>query len=409
MVKLVLNGLKSGKARLACAVVGIATAVGALVFTTSLIATNNAQAPSAARKACVPWAAWQTEGLRIGFGPRGKPDGVGAAVPRGPRSASGERGVECGTSPDLVLKALSLTVDYRPGGHVLQGPPMMALMAAAPKENPYGAVKLTEGRWVDERADEPEVVCVKEAMRRFGKAAPALGETLKFVGRKGTMSARIVGYLTGDRLPAEFPYVLANAAAFGRLAGEKAGRVRFYRSVPAEADVLKPTSESVIARFKADEQKRMDFAKPLLLAAAFLTALSLLVNSLLLSVEARRATFATLRVLGMTRSGVVGLVTIEAVLSAALGWIVGVLAAIGALSLFVAADAAAFPAGLALDVSRIRVTLAALPILVVLAVLFALRPALKVRPMDAAARRPVPRRRGMAITFACGFAAFVAV
>ena len=390
ILKTVIRGIGNGKARFACAAVGIALAVGSLVFTTSLVATNNAQAPDAARKACAPWSAWQVEGI------------------------------ERGQQPDLLLDTLSLTVDYRPGGHVLQGPPMRALLAKAPAENPYGAVRLTQGRWVDENSAAREVVCVKGAMRRFGQAAPALGETLKFIGRKGTMSAKIVGYLEGSKLPREFPYVFANAAAFAALAEEKKGRVAFYREgvwagregtpcTGTSGTVLTADSPEVVAAFKADEQKRMDYAKPLLLVAAFLTALSLLVNSLLLSVEANRPTLATLRVLGLTRTGVVGFVMIEAIVSAVIGWIVGVAGAIGALSAWVASDAAAFPAGMALDVSRIRLTLFILPVVVAFAVLFALRPALKVRPMDAAARRPVSRRLGMTVTFACGFAAFAAV
>jgi hypothetical protein len=43
------------------------------------------------------------------------------------------------------------------------------------------------------------------------------------------------------------------------------------------------------------------------------------------------------------------------------------------------------------------------------AALFALCPALSVRPLDVAEERPRRRRRGMAVAFACGFAAFVAV
>jgi len=378
--------MREGKARFACAVLGVALAVGALVFTTSLVATNNAQAPDAARKACAPWAAWE----------------VG------------------GTGGDLVLETHGLTIDYRPGGHVLQGPPMRALLARAPKENPYGAVTLMEGRWVDETERVREVVCVKSAMRRFGAAAPALGETVKFVGRVGTMSAKIVGYLDGAKLPRAFPTVFANGSAFEGLKGEKKETVAFYRTVPGNpcasagregtpGTILMPNTPSVIDTFKADDQKRMDYAKPLLLVAAFLTALSLLVNSLLLSVEAKRSTFATLRILGLTRFGVVGFVTKEAIVSALVGWIVGVAGAVGALALWVASDAATFPAGMALDFSRLRLTLFILPLIVSLAVLFALRPALSVRAMEATARRPVSRRLGMTITFACGFASFVAV
>ena len=60
VLEIVLAGLKRGKARFLCAVVGIAAATGAIVFMTSLVATNDAQAPFAAQGAAVPWAAWRT-------------------------------------------------------------------------------------------------------------------------------------------------------------------------------------------------------------------------------------------------------------------------------------------------------------------------------------------------------------
>jgi len=413
ILKLVIRGVRDGKARFLSAVLGVALAVGALVFMTSLVATNNAQAPDAARKACAPWFAWQTEDIQIGFPPRG--DRPQQSPQKGDRPQQ-EKGDRPQNRPaDLELKALSLTIDYRPGGHVLQGPPMRALLAKAPGDCPYDAVSLSEGRWVDESSTSNEIVCVRTAMRRFKSAEPKLGEQIKFVGKVGTMTAKIVGYLDGSKLPPQFPNIFANKGAFLKLSCEKIGSVRFYKkgdSPQLKGDcpqLLTAESESVIATFKADEQRRMDYAKPLLLIAAFLTALSLLVNSLLLSVEAKRTMFATLRILGLTRSGVVGFVTLEALVSSLVGWVMGVAGAVGALVLWVASDAAAFPAGMALDVSRIRLTLFVLPFIVLLAVLFALRPALKVRPMDATARRPVSRRLGMTVTFACGFAAFVAV
>ena len=69
-LRLMLRGLRRGKARFLCAVLGIAAAVGAVVFTFSLTATNAAQAPALARRATAPWAAWQFEGGRG----RGKAD-----------------------------------------------------------------------------------------------------------------------------------------------------------------------------------------------------------------------------------------------------------------------------------------------------------------------------------------------
>ena len=54
---LLLRGLARGKARFACAALGVAAAAGAVVFVFSLAASNAAQAPSLARRAAAPWAA----------------------------------------------------------------------------------------------------------------------------------------------------------------------------------------------------------------------------------------------------------------------------------------------------------------------------------------------------------------
>lgn len=380
--RLVLQERRKGKVRFVCAAAGIAVAVAAVVFTTSLTATNSAQAPLLAAKAAAPWKSWDVRSRNTS---ESKPP-----------------------TADCKLQTINLTIDYRPGGHVLQGPPLRAVMAKAPPLNPYAAVALAEGRWPDDATGEREVVCVRKAMQRFGAAAPALGEDLKFVGREGTMTAKIVGYLDGPvKLPPHFPNVLASQAVFEALAAEEHGEISFFRDVTKGA--LTPYVDEVANAYKGDEQRRMDYAKPLMIAAAILTALALLVNSLLLSVESNRKTLATLRMVGMTRAGVVKFVAIEALLAGFIGWLAGALAALCALVIYVAADATAFPTGAAFDVPRIFLTLAILPFVVVAAIFFALRPALKVRPMDSIALRPRSRRHGMVITFALGFAAFVAV
>lgn len=402
--RLLVDGLRRGKARFVCAIAGVAVASGVLVFITSLVATNNAQAPRVAEVACAPWGAWRLDGVQMRFG-RGRPSKAEIPTPAAPRPTHGAR-------PDLSLSAVALTIDYRPGGRVMQGPPMFALLAEAPPTNIYGAVALKEGRWINQDAAEAEVVCVRQALRRFGTApAPALGESLKFVGRKGTMTARIVGYLDGGKLPREFPGVFANRAAIAALAGEEMGVVSFYRRTPERhaPGMLTPASESVIASFRADEQRHMDYATPLLLVAALLAAVSLLVNSLLLSIEANRSTIAALRTVGMTRTGVIGLVVLESAFAGVVGWVVGVGGALAALFVYVAADAAAFPMGMAIDFGRIRMTAIVLPFVIALASIFAIAPALRVRAMDVAQRRPHRRRSGMAVAFGCGFAAFVAV
>ena len=56
--KTVLKSLLNGKARFICAVIGVAAAVGAVTFITSLSATNSAQAPYLAKEAVRPWNSW---------------------------------------------------------------------------------------------------------------------------------------------------------------------------------------------------------------------------------------------------------------------------------------------------------------------------------------------------------------
>ena len=75
------------KARHICATLGIAAAVGAVVFMQSLVATNDRQAVAMAERML-------------------------SAVP-----------VEAGA------KSVQLQLDFRPDGRVLQGPPMIAFAA----------------------------------------------------------------------------------------------------------------------------------------------------------------------------------------------------------------------------------------------------------------------------------------
>lgn len=433
---LMLRGLRTGKARFACAVAGMALAVGSVVFMSSFVSTNRAQAPELARRASAPWAAWKVEGVALGRGGRSgtppRPGGVSRPVSDEAPSSAGSRrprllGKPSPVDPhaDLSLRLVSLEVDYRQDGRVLQGPPMMALVASSPPENPYGSLRLAEGRWVDEAAAEPEIVCVRSSLQRFGKGKePPLGSEVVFVlrerrdrsgapGRGQTkLTARVVGYLDGEKLPPMFPGVFANGAALASLPSDCFGTVSFYADAAqagAGENVFTAESEAVVAGYTGDEQKRMDFATPLLLSAAVLTALALLVLSLLLSVESNRKTLTTLRTVGLTRAGVVRFVLCESLFAGLVGWTLGVGGALAALSLYVAADPVAFPTGAAFAWPRIRLTLVILPLVVGIAVLFALAPALRVRPMDASAGRPRTHRSGMAVTFALGFSAFVAV
>ena len=405
ILKTVLKSLARGKARFICAIVGVAAAVGAVTFVTSLSATNSAQAPYLAKEAVRPWSAWKIEG-EFGFGRRrgGKP-------PAARSEARTERKAPARISKcDLKMELIGATIDCRPGGRALQGPPMRAVIARSPAQNPYESTKLIEGRWVDLNSSSCEVVCTRNTLKRFrGEALAKVGDTVKFVGGAGTMSAKIVGFLDDQKLPMGFPSVFANNAAFDGFAGEKKGSISLWRDNVDGPGVLTPSSERVVESFKGDEQRRMDYARPLMLAAAILTALALLVNSLLLSVEANRGSLAILRTVGLTRFGVVRFAFAESLLSTCVGALSGVLLAALALCAYVSLDPVAFPAGVAFNFRIMAIAFGSALVIAPVAVLFALKSFLSVRALDASSIRPRSRRLGMAVAFAFGFGAFVAV
>ena len=323
------------KARHICAVLGVAAAVGAVVFVRSLAATNDHQASAVAKRllAAVP-----------------VPDGAQIA---------------------------RFALDFRPEGRVMQGPPLMACVATKPGVK--GAV-VTKALFAQRRLKPPPV-----------------GTELVFVGRRGAYRIPLTGVIDWARPARGYPNVFISPEAAAEI---NEGWSPWERK---DAASLAPT-------FMSDTGRHMDRAKPLLLWAAALTALCLLVNSLLLSVEARRHETAILRMIGMTRTGVAMRIAAESLAMAAVGAAIGCAAGTATLAAFVAADADTFPMGLALDVRGIAATALLTPVVAAAAALFALRTALGVKPLEAASNRS-PRRRpiGMLIAFACGFGAFVAV
>ena len=126
------------RARHICAVLGIAAAAGAVVFTQSLVATNDAQAVAIAERLI-------------------------KAVP-----------------VDADARTVQLQLDFRPDGRVLQGPPMMAYAATRPG------------------LDGALVTKALFAQRRV-KNLPAIGEELTLVGRKGAYRVKLAGYLAWER------------------------------------------------------------------------------------------------------------------------------------------------------------------------------------------------------------------
>ena len=144
------------KARHICAVLGIAAAVGAVVFTQSLVETNDAQAVAIAERLI-------------------------KAVP-----------------VDADARTVQLQLDFRPDGRVLQGPPMMAFAATRPG------------------LDGALVTKALFAQRRV-KNLPAIGDELTLVGRKGAYRVKLAGYLDWERPARGYPNMFLPPSAVAEI------------------------------------------------------------------------------------------------------------------------------------------------------------------------------------------------
>ena len=275
-----------------------------------------------------------------------------------------------------------MQLDFRPEGRVLQGPPMMAVAATSSQRG------LRRGECVVSRA--------LFAQRRV-KRLPPVGEELTLVGRRGAHRVRIAGYVDWERPLRGYPNMFVSPETADDIGEEW---------LPFAAR----TAEELAPGFMSDAGRNMDRAKSLLLWAAALTALCLLVNSLFLSIEARRREIAVMRMVGLTRVGVARLVASESLRLSVVGLAAGVAVAVAALFAYVSADPETFPMGAAVGWKGVLAACVLTPLVALAAALLALRPALAVRPLEAASGR-APRRRpvGMFVALAFGYGAFVAV
>ena len=276
-------------------------------------------------------------------------------------------------------------IDYRPNGRVMQGPPMMACVATgwAGRET------------LDERPGECIVTRAMFAQRKL--PVPPVGTELTLIGRRKTHYLKIAAVLDWEKPLRGYPNCFVSAETAAAIDEE-------WR------DWEPKTAEELAPGFTSDAGRNFDRAKALLLWAAALTALCLLVNTLFLTIEAKRKEIAILRMVGLTRGGVARRVVAESAQLTLSGLLLGVLGGIVALWGYVALDRATYPMGAAVSWRHIAICLCVAPVVAVVAALIALRPALRVKPLEAASNR-MPRKKhlGMLIAFACGFGAFVAV
>ena len=348
------------KARHICAILGVAIAVGTVVFMQGLVETNDHQATAVAERLLK----------------------------------------EVPVANDA--KVAQFAIDYRPNGRVMQGPPMLCVAASGAEQFEVRSSKFDEGGNVKPQTShlklQPgECVVTKAMFAQRRLPVPPAGTELTLIGRKKTHYLKIAAVLDWEKPLRGYPncFVSAETAA----------------AIDEEWHDWEPkTVEELAPGFTSDAGRNFDRAKALLLWAAALTALCLLVNSLFLTIEAKRKEIAILRMVGMTRGGVAKRVIVEAIGLTAIGVTLGILASLAILEGYVACDAATYPVGAAISWRHIAICLCLAPAVAVVAAGVALRPALKVKPLEAASNRmPKKKHLGMLIAFACGFGAFVAV
>ncbi|MBR6020803.1 MAG: ABC transporter permease, partial [Kiritimatiellae bacterium] len=299
-----------------------------------------------------------TMGRRMaGGGGRPVPPGVAEAL----KGAAGVKGV-------VELRTIGASLDVRPGGRVLQGPPFRVVLARLPEDGMPFAVELAEGRWPEEGSGVCEVAANAEV---FGTRVPkpGLGEEVPAIFAGGTVKLRVVGYYRMGTAVGAFPTMWGTGAAMRAVMAAEGGKMAFQRR-GAEAPRFREggganlvlvemengrdagglvkvlegaeggrecalyTTRAVAERFRSDAVKQALGAMPLSLCMAALTAACLLATLAGIGVAARKRRIAVLRCAGMTRGGVARMLGCELGTVLAAGWVLGTLGAWAALQAF---------------------------------------------------------------------------
>ncbi len=372
--RLLFRSVRHEWPRLLSAVLGVAAATGLLAWHLGLACTAIHSGHDAAARAAAPFSAWigpptpgpRPDSAKADAKPHPKGRARATAEATGGRRMMGRGGgmpiprqlIAALESSPIVEKVVPLatigvTMDVRPGGRVLQGPPFSGRAVELPADGIPFNVGQIEGSLPDSASEVPEVVA-SESLFGTRVPKPEIGKVLPFVLAKGTVDVKIVGFFKMSGLVPAFPSLYVNKAAMAAIAklspdfrplpnlllvvtkvGADPADLGLVLDEVPEADACQLyTVDAVASRFRSDTVSHLVSQLPMSLTLAVITASCLMATVLLIGLALQRRRIAELRCAGMTRGGVARLLLAETAFMVVPGWFLGLCCAAFCLQVF---------------------------------------------------------------------------
>ena len=416
ILKLVLKSLRYEKIRLGTAALGVAAATGLFVWSLGLVVTSAGQSRERVRRMTAPYTCWVSAG-HVGVRPDRKTmmRQVGRSSVAQPLPPDLVSAVQALPEVEVATpyKTIRTVLDYRPGGRILQGPPLVSVLTlAATSGCPYAEATVT-GRWPDPASEALEAAVCTAVFTPRRLTPPPLGSMLTLITPSGTVEVKITAYVDFKEALPGFPTSFVTLGAMRQASGGtydpapdlllcKLRDGADTKGVKAVAEPVYKVLErkDVEAGYSSDKLQNFKRQAPLLLTLSILTALCMLVNALTIGVEQKRRVLALLRAAGMTAKQVSQVVMLEGAVVAFAGWIVGLAAGWMILAAFVARTPDAFPAGVIVGWVTPVSSLIGVALVAAVSLIWPCRHAVRIKPLDALAEqedepKPISWRRSL--------------
>jgi len=413
IAKLVLKSLQHEKIRFATATLGVAAATGLVVWSLGLTMTSMGQSREKVRRMTAPYSCWVSTG-KVGIKMDRKAMGAMMRPTREQMMAEIPSSVVAAVQSlpaverTLACKVLRTTLDFRPDGKVMQGPPLMASMTLASASGcPYAEAKIT-GTWPDPADEEPVVAVCSAVFAPRRLTPPPLGSPLVLITPNGTVTVKIGALIDLKEVVNGFPTAFASIGAMKQAMGGTFDplpnlllcQLRSGASAKPVKDIVaklappakegEPSSalcsaverKEVESQFSSDKLQNFKRQAPLLLTLSVLTALCMLINALTVGVEQKLRVLALLRAAGMTTRQVAHMVVLEGLVIAFSGWLFGLLGGWAILAVFVSRTADAFPEGVSLGWVTPVCSAAGVALITAVSLHWPCRRAMRIRPLD---------------------------